>query len=276
MLVTDAQVHVWAPETPERPWPPPATRPRPQGPPFSAEELLERMSGAGVDRAILVPPSFEGDRNDFCLAAAQAHPGRFRVMGRIDLTDSSGTEAVARWRETPGMLGVRLTFGFGESMTWLRDGRCEWFWAAAEAANVPVMLYPPGFLPEVADVARRYPGLRLVVDHLGVHPRIRDEKADPELAELVRLAEFGNVAVKATCVPSLTSESYPFPSLHDRLRRVVEAFGPRRVFWGSDLTRLPCDYREVVTLFTKELTFLDGEDLELVMGKAISEWLGWD
>lgn len=275
MLVTDAQVHVWAPETPERPWPPPGTRPRPQGPPFSAEELLERMIPAGVDRAILVPPSFEGDRNDFCLTAAAAHPDRFRVMGRIDLTDPLGAPLIARWRETPGMLGVRLTFGFGASMDWLRDGTCEWFWGAAEAANVPVMLYPPGFLPEVADIAERHPGLRLVLDHLAVHPRFRDEQVDPELDELVKLAKFGNIAVKATCVPSLTSEGYPFSSLHDRLRRVVDAFGPRRVFWGSDLTRLPCDYRQAVTLFTEELAFLDGEDLELVMGKAISEWLGW-
>ncbi len=32
------------------------------------------MGKAGVDRAILVPPSWEGDRNDVALEAAQAHP----------------------------------------------------------------------------------------------------------------------------------------------------------------------------------------------------------
>ena len=56
---------------------------------------------------------------------------------------------------------------------------------------------------------------------------------------------------------------------------MVDAFGPSRVFWGSDLTRLPCTYRECVTHFTEELDWLSGNDLELVMGRAICDWIGW-
>lgn len=275
MLVTDAQVHVWAPETPQRPWPPAGSRPRPRRSPFSWRELLGRMDEAGVARAILVPPSFEGDRNDFCLAAAAAHPDRFAVMGRLNVADPSLGALVAHWLGTPGMLGVRLTFGFGETRDWLRDGTCEWFWSAAEEAGVPVMLYPPGELVEVADVARRHPGLRLIVDHLGVHTGLRDAEIDASLTDLLALSWLDNVAVKATCLPSLVTDGYPFRSLHDRIRRVVDAFGPARVFWGSDLTRLSCTYAEAVTLFTAELSFLAGADLELVMGKGISDWLGW-
>ena len=275
MIVTDAQVHVWAPETPERPWPPPGTRPRPQGAPFSWQALLDRMTDAGVDRAVLVPPSFEGDRNDFCLAAAAAHPDRFAVMGRLDVTDPAKAGAVRRWLDTPGMIGVRITFGFGDSAHWLGDGTCEWFWAAAQDAGVPVTLYPPGQLDEVADVARRYPGLRLTIDHLGVPPRLRDADIDPALTELLALAWLENVAVKATCLPSLVTDAYPFRSLHDRIRRVVDTFGPARVFWGSDLTRLSSTYAECRTLFTEELSFLDSAGLELVMGRGISDWLGW-
>jgi predicted TIM-barrel fold metal-dependent hydrolase len=62
---------------------------------------------------------------------------------------------------------------------------------------------------------------------------------------------------------------------HPHIRTLVDAFGPRRVFWGTDLTRMPRTYRECVTLFTEELPWLKGADLEGVMGRGVCEWLGW-
>ncbi len=56
---------------------------------------------------------------------------------------------------------------------------------------------------------------------------------------------------------------------------MFDAFGPQRMFWGTDLTGIPCTYRQAITLFTEELSFLSGADLEWVMGRGISDWLGW-
>jgi hypothetical protein len=47
------------------------------------------------------------------------------------------------------------------------------------------------------------------------------------------------------------------------------------MFWGTDWTRLPCSYRQAVTMFTEELPWLEGADLEGVMGRGVSRWLGW-
>ena len=84
-MIVDSQVHIWAADTPERPWPPGEAARAHQPTPLTAERLLEKMDAAGVARAILVPPSWEGDRNDVVLAAAQRYPDRFAVMGRISL-----------------------------------------------------------------------------------------------------------------------------------------------------------------------------------------------
>jgi hypothetical protein len=62
--------------------------------------------------------------------------------------------------------------------------------------------------------------------------------------------------------------------MHPHLRHVVDTFGPERVFWGTDLTRLQCSYREAVTLFTEEMGLSEAEK-ELVMGKGVCDWLGW-
>ncbi|HYX91124.1 MAG TPA: hypothetical protein VE782_06155, partial [Myxococcaceae bacterium] len=58
--IVDSQVHIWGANTSERPWPE-RTQPHRQLP-LGAEELLGYMDEGGVDRAILVPPSWEGDR----------------------------------------------------------------------------------------------------------------------------------------------------------------------------------------------------------------------
>ena len=56
---------------------------------------------------------------------------------------------------------------------------------------------------------------------------------------------------------------------------VIIDFGPKRIFWGSDLSRRPCTYRQCVTMFTEEMTWLSNDDLEWIMGRGLCEWIGW-
>ena len=68
------------------------------------------MDAAGVRRAVLVPPAFEGDRNDVVIAAAQKYPARLGAMGRLALNRPESREAIRTWRDSPGMLGIRQSF----------------------------------------------------------------------------------------------------------------------------------------------------------------------
>ena len=95
------------------------------------------------------------------------------------------------------------------------------------------------------------------------------------LPQLLALASHPNVAVKATGQAGYALDPYPFRSIHDALHRVFDAFGPRRMFWGTDITRMHCTWRQCVTLFTEELPWLHGADLDLVMGQAFCDWIGW-
>src|SRR5262245_4439107 len=134
MLVVDCQAHIWAANTPERPWREQHQKP-PRPEPMSKEELLGTMDAAGVDRAIIVPPSMEGDRNDLALEAAQAHPQRFAVMGRIALDQPENAALLAGWKSQPGMKGIRLTFKREWAKPFIFEGKADWFWSAAERAG---------------------------------------------------------------------------------------------------------------------------------------------
>ena len=64
--------------------------------------------------------------------------------------------------------------------------------------------------------------------------------------------------------------------MHPYLRQIFDAFGPDRTFWGTDISKMPCSWRQCVTMFTEELPWLKGNDLEKVMGMAVCAWWGWD
>jgi len=85
MMIVDSQVHIWAADTPERPWPPVRRRVRTSPRAHGRGPSGKNGCGGRGRAAILVPPSWEGDRNDVVLAAAHRYPERFAVMGRISL-----------------------------------------------------------------------------------------------------------------------------------------------------------------------------------------------
>jgi L-fuconolactonase len=83
------------------------TRAEPHRAPLGKDELLAEMARAGVDRVVIVPPSWEGDRNDLAIEAAKSHPDRFATMGRFDPDAPNARETLEGWKSQPGMLGVR-------------------------------------------------------------------------------------------------------------------------------------------------------------------------
>ena len=275
MDIVDSQVHLWGADTPARPWPPGRAADAQKPYPIPKEALLFQMDLAGVRRMVLVPPSWEGDRNDLALEAAGSYPDRFAVMGRLTLGDPKSRDLVADWKKQPGMLGMRFTFHSEHYRHLLTDGSADWLWPAAERHGIPLMVLVPGALDLLDRIAGRHPGLKLVIGHVGLDIRAKAPKVWEDLPRVCALAKHPNVAVKASGMPSLSNESYPFRDLHPHIRTLVEAFGPRRTFWGTDLTRMPCSYRECIDLFTKELPWLKGQDLEWVMGRGVCEWLGW-
>ena len=157
----------------------------------------------------------------------------------------------------------------------LTEGRIDWLWAEAERAGVPIMVLVSHSMVHLIDrIAERHQGLKLVMDHLALTGG-KDEEAFSGLASLLAIARRPNVAVKASALPCFTHDAYPYRRLHPYLRRVYDAFGPRRMFWGTDLSRLPCSYREGITMFTEEIPWLTEEDRAWIMGRGVCEWLGW-
>jgi predicted TIM-barrel fold metal-dependent hydrolase len=274
MLIVDAQVHIWSGGKP------PAAANSGGGhrqiEAFSKDELLAEMEAAGIDAALLHPPtSWDPNANALSEAAAKAHQDRLAILSHFALDAPDARETLAGWKQRPGQLGLRFTFAQPNTRAWLTDGTVDWLWAAAQKAGVPIAM-PGAHVAMIADLAPRYPELKLIVDHFGLRRASPDAAGFSNVDELVALAKHPNVALKATGAPAYSREGYPYRDIHPVMQRLYDAFGPQRYFWGTDITRMPCRYAECVSLFTQELPWLKGDDLELVMGRAVSDWLGWD
>lgn len=268
MMLVDSQVHTWTRGTP-----PPVHRQSP----FTNAALLAQMNAAGVQRAVLVPPGWDATAMAHALEGARCHPDRFVVMGRMALDGSPDRALLAGWKR-PGLLGLRLALSGPAVCARLEHGEFDWIWEDAERHDIPIMLAVWGRLDLALPVAQRHPGLRLAIDHLGiaVTHRTVDDAAFADMDALLALCRLPNVAAKASGLPAHSTQAYPYANLHGHLRRVFDAVGPSRLFWGTDLTRMPVGYGPCIRMFTEALPWLAPADQRLVMGEALCRWIGWD
>ncbi len=266
MPIIDAQVHLWTRGTAT---PPHLARP------YLADEAIRGMDAAGIDGAILHPPaSWDPQSNELAVQAVLDYPGRFAILGNPPLDRPDSPSLIAQWKAKPGMLGYRFYFNKPNNWTWPTDGSIDWLWPTAEKAGTPLALLAGDWLPLLGRIAERHPGLKLTVDHMGARRGAKGVAAFPSMDALVALAKYSNVAVKLTGGPFYADDAYPFRSLHPHYRRMYDAFGPRRLFWGTDITKMPCSWKECVG-HVQEIDWMPEADKRLIMGDGVCDWLGW-
>ncbi len=273
--IVDAQIHLWKASAPDYPWDPGV---KPQLPePFTYERALALMDETGVDRAVIVPPGLSYS-NDYALEAVKRHPTRFAIMGRLRLDDPKGAALLPTWRNQPGMLGLRQNLNSPKLLAMGTDGTADWFWAAAEKAALPVMAFTPGQVSALEKIVARHPGMPLIIDHLGVNTGVAKEgKMTEAINQVVALAKYPNVGVKMSNLPNSSLEPYPFKDLTPHLRRVFDAYGPQRCYWGTDVTNgmARVGWKQRLTHFTEALDFMSDQDKDWVMGRSIRQRLKW-
>src|SRR4051812_19365136 len=167
MQIIDAQLH---PVAPVQPW---AFGPTSQAA-VVTELTREAMDCVGVDVALLTGGV------DACAYAAHRYPERF--VGVVTYFDESGDRAArdrdrdiealfAAYLETPGIGAVRtgiVNWRDGSLARGYRTGALERVFSTAERVGAPLFVFASGHAGEVARIARAYPGLQIVVDHLGL------------------------------------------------------------------------------------------------------------
>lgn len=283
MDILDAQVHAWLPrDDPNYPWwqDAPLEHFETEIKPDSAEDVLQAMGEASVDRALIVVPRLYGWDNSYAIDSARRHPDRFAVVARIDpvLPDPAGR--LRDLMSVPEVVGIRLRTRPG--FDWSPDGPFEALLKAAEDQGVVVCGGPGvGDHTKWAAVATRFPDLALVLDHTGLEapPQTNPPPGvgpfDP-LPDVLRLSSYDNVSVKLTGMPALSSNTFPFIDVRPAVLTVVAEFGEDRVMWGSDFSRTsPLHTYVEGTRYLAEINSLTDSQKEQIYGGTLQRVYAW-
>lgn len=189
------------------------------------EALLFHMERAGVDQAVLIQYMGNSD-NRYIVEAIEANPGRF-AAAMIVADDDDGT-AIRAWAEQ-GLAGIRLLADFRGRGS---DPLAHWR-TAAELDLVVSVFSRPDILQsaEFFEVLRLFPNLSVVIEHLGgVKPGFDLE----EFSGITDLARHENLTIKLPGFGEFCDLPCPFQEIPPFAELTLEAFGARRIMWGSD------------------------------------------
>jgi predicted TIM-barrel fold metal-dependent hydrolase len=186
------------------------------------EELVALMDAHGVDRAVLVPL----DARDEYVAS---------VLGPRFAGIAVGLHDLPARRERFPFAGVRTqTLADLDALRWVADhGLVLWTYLT------------PDQQPALADLPARFPGMPIVLNHLGFfphdmrvdahgRPRFVDPLPPERVDAVLALARHPNVHVMLSGQYALSAEDPPYRDLDPVIRRLADAYGADRMLWASD------------------------------------------
>lgn len=266
----DAHVHVWTPDTQRYPLATGFQTADMQPPSFTDEELLAHCQPEGVDRVVLIQMVFYGFDNRYMLDVIAARPQTFVGVGIVD-PYAEGVAQTLKELVQRGVRGLRIHPADHEAKDWVNNEAMLNLWRTAREQGVAICpLINPVDLPHVDAMCAKFPGLTVVVDHfarIGLDGNVTDS----QLEALCKLARYPNVYVKTSAFYALGQRRAPHLDLAPLIRRVVDAFGPQRLMWGSDCPYQVQEghtYRDSIALIRDRLDFLSDSDREAILKGA--------
>ena len=232
-MIVDTHVHVWEIDPPRYPVGPTAPNfTSLPDKPATADELIADMDAHGVDVTVLVQTSWSTWDNAYIADSVLRFPDRFVGHGMVDPQDEADNAAAVRhWIEDRGLVGFRFhpMYYKDEKVLTTPGNRRMWEVLAELDAVVQFHTSPP-FTNQIAEIATRHPGLKLLIDHMG-YPNL-DEGPGP-WQPIVELARHPNLYMKISDVKGRSRQEFPFADMHEYVRMLVNAFGAERCLWGT-------------------------------------------
>jgi len=229
------------------------------------EDLISEMDGAGVQCATLVQPAGTyGLDNIYQCDSAKQYAPRTVAVGILDPAAPDAADKLSYWVNEHGMNGVRL-----QSQAEPDDPRCDILWERAEALDVPISIGgggQPEKVNSMRNVGARHPNVIFAPDHFAGWSGAEDKAAMTTALE--DLAKLPNAYLRISST-SLGPYANLTSAEKELFRRVVEAFTPQRVMWGSNFpSSREGGYFGQVQLGLAALSWLSDDDRNWIMGET--------
>jgi predicted TIM-barrel fold metal-dependent hydrolase len=239
------------------------------------ENEVSEMQGFGLKYAVLINPRYYGWDNSYISYSLHKYPHLFVAHGLLNPEGPDPAERLRYWVEEHGFQGMRFSPIYAPQSTWLNSKKLYPLWREAERLGAVFNFYIlPHQMPMLEDMAGRFPGVKIVIDHLG-KPDLT--AADPwaDFRKMFRLKRFKQVWVSASEPYEISlTKQFPYRDTYPFFKATYEEFGGKQIIWGTGYPKprweLPMN-KELE--FVDQLDFYTPEDRELILGKnALRIW----
>jgi len=199
------------------------------------EHLRPELSAAGIDATIAVQADSSEQETHFLLDLARNNSEIAGVVGWVDLAAANITDRLEHFAQFKTLKGFRhVAQSEPDDRFLVRDPFLRGIASlAAYDFSYDILIYPRQ-LPAAAELVRRFPDQRFVVDHLA-KPSIKTGEMEPWATGMRTIAENDNVFCKLSGLVTEAAWTGWVPGdFAPYLDVVFEAFGADRLMFGSD------------------------------------------
>jgi predicted TIM-barrel fold metal-dependent hydrolase len=240
------------------------------------ENEVAEMRDFGLKYAVLVNPRFFGWDNSYIADSLHRYPKLFVAHGLLNPQEPDLPGRLRYWIREQGFQGMRFSPIYHPNSTWLNSKEHYPLWREAERLGAVFNYYIlPMQMPMLEDMAERFPGVKIVVDHLG-KPDLRAPDPWVEFRRMFRLKRFPQVWISASEPYELSlTKQFPYRDTYPFFKATYEEFGGKQLIWGTGYPRprweLPMD--KELQFVDEALDFYTPADRELILGKnALRIW----
>ncbi len=274
-LIIDTHLEVWTFD-PRFPFHHPE-RPELKRVPVEApiENEVAEMREFGLKYAVLINPRFYGWDNSYINYSLHKYPHLFVAHGLLNPEGPDLAGRLRYWMRKDHFQGMRFSPIYHPQATWLNSKEHYPLWREAERLGAVFNYYIlPQQMPMLEDMAGRFPGVKIVIDHLG-KPDLRSADPWPEFRKMFRLKRFPQVWVSASEPYELSREPYPYRDTLPFFKAVYEEFGGKQIIWGTGYPkpRWELPMNKELEFVNETLDFYTPRDRELILGEnALRIW----
>ena len=228
----DAHFHIWQLSRGDYAWLTPALTPIYRN--VTVADWQQEAAAHQVHGGVLVQAAPTEAETRFILEQANAHTAVLGVVGWVDMLAPDAPKRIADLAKQPKLKGLRPMLQDLADVRWiLQDPLAPAIQAMVQHCLVFDALIEPVHIPHILTLARRYPALRIVIDH-AAKPDIANNAWQPWAEGIAQLAQHLNVVCKLS---GLLTQAGPAPvsgATQPWAAHVLQCFGWDRVLWGSD------------------------------------------
>ena len=242
MARIDSHQHFWQLSRGDYSWLTPELAPLYQD--FLPNELLPKLTQAGVEKTIVVQASDTTAETEFILQLAQEHDFIAGVVGWVDMESSTAIEHLEEFSKSPYFKGIRPMIQDIADVNWMLKAELAPVFEYLIEKNLSFdALVLPQHLDALYTLIKRYPALKVVIDH-GAKPEIANNSSPEWFEKVALIASETSAFCKLSGLVTAASITPEFDQLVPYMEHLLVCFGADRLMWGSDwpVVNLASDY----------------------------------